>query len=312
MSMTLSNHPATQQTTLEFHMPNKKPLAIVLGGGGSRGALQIGALQALHEAGLTPDILVGTSIGAVNAVGLALFGYSSQGLGQMAQQWKDMENAQILDPRVVQLVVRSLIGRPSHRARERVRSYLIDLGITPDLQFKSLEPYKVGLVSADIETGQPIIFGKDPEEFVLEGVMASITLPPWFTPEKKEGQIIVDGGAVSNLPIEPALQLGAGRIVALDLDMEQPANGNGNNPISPQQYLEKLTYAVSQRYIQLETALAEVQGVPVLRIDFRDVKSPQIWDFRNTSPLIEKGYEKAQKALHGENQSPVLEPLKSE
>lgn len=292
-------------------MPNEKPLALVLGGGGSRGALQIGALQALHEKGLSPDILVGTSIGAVNAVGLALFGFSDQGLAQMVRQWKDMENAQILDSRVVQLVIRSLIGRPSHRARERARSYLIDLGITPDLQFKSLHPFKVGLVSADIETGQPIIFGNDPEERVLDGVMASITLPPWFTPEKKEGQLIVDGGAVSNLPIEPALQLGARSIVALDLDMEQPADGNSAGPISPQKYVEKLTYAVSQRYIQLETKLAEVQGVSVLRIDFREIESPPIWDFRNTSPLIEKGYKKAQRVLSDGEKNPKIKTLES-
>jgi NTE family protein len=287
-------------------MPADKPLAFVLGGGGSRGALEIGALQALHEAGLTPDILVGTSIGAINAVGVALLGYSNRGLEQMTEHWKEIEDAQILDPRVLQLVVRSLIGRPSHRARERVRSYLIDLGITPDLQFKSFHPFKVGLVSADIETGQPIIYGQDPNERVLDGVMASITLPPWFTPEKKDGQLIVDGGALSNLPIEPALRLGAGRIIALDLDFEQPAESQGGVQIPLQKYLEKLTFAVSKRYIQLETALAEQQGVPVLRIDFREIESPQTWDFRNTSPLIEKGYVKMQQILREDEGSPIL------
>lgn len=48
--------------------------AFVLGGGGSRGALQVGALRALLEAGIVPDLLVGTSIGAANAAGLALWG----------------------------------------------------------------------------------------------------------------------------------------------------------------------------------------------------------------------------------------------
>ncbi len=48
-------------------------LAFVLGGGGARGALQLGALRALLSADIVPDLLVGTSIGAVNAVGLALW-----------------------------------------------------------------------------------------------------------------------------------------------------------------------------------------------------------------------------------------------
>ena len=57
-----------------------KCLAFVLGGGGARGAMQVGALRALIEAGLKPDLLVGTSIGAVNATGLALWGVSLAGI----------------------------------------------------------------------------------------------------------------------------------------------------------------------------------------------------------------------------------------
>ena len=55
----------------------EKCLAFVLGGGGARGALQVGAFRALFEAGYQPDLLVGTSIGAVNAAGLAIVGRQS-------------------------------------------------------------------------------------------------------------------------------------------------------------------------------------------------------------------------------------------
>ncbi|HUI87687.1 MAG TPA: patatin-like phospholipase family protein, partial [Anaerolineales bacterium] len=58
----------------------KKCLAFVLGGGGARGAMQVGALRALFEAGLKPDLLVGTSIGAINATGLALWGVDLAGV----------------------------------------------------------------------------------------------------------------------------------------------------------------------------------------------------------------------------------------
>jgi NTE family protein len=65
----------------------KKCLAFVLGGGGARGALQVGALRALLESGLRPDLLVGTSIGAVNAVVLALSGLDLAGVEALDRRW---------------------------------------------------------------------------------------------------------------------------------------------------------------------------------------------------------------------------------
>ena len=61
-------------------MRNQGGLAFVLGGGGGRGALQVGALRALLEAGLQPDLLVGTSAGAVNATYLAMRGFNLETL----------------------------------------------------------------------------------------------------------------------------------------------------------------------------------------------------------------------------------------
>lgn len=285
---------------VKHHTMNKlhsqKPLAFVLGGGGSRGALQVGALRALFEADLAPDILVGTSIGAVNAVAIALWGYNAAGLDKMEQAWAQVADAQILDPRVSGLILKSLVGHPSQRARQKAEALFISLGITPDLNFGDIQGIQLGLVSADIQTGQPVIYGNNPQDSVLEGMMASITLPPWFTPSQKDGQLIVDGGAVSNLPIEPALNLGAQDIVALDLDLEVKVE---EQDVSLQKYVEKLTAAVSRRYIQLETALADQQGVPVQRIDFREIETSPTWDFSQSTTLIQKGYEKTQQVLAG-------------
>ena len=61
----------------------KKNLAFVLGGGGARGAFQVGALRALLEAGISPDILVGTSTGAVNATSLALHGINLETINEL-------------------------------------------------------------------------------------------------------------------------------------------------------------------------------------------------------------------------------------
>ena len=73
-----------------------KNVAFVLSGGGSRGALQVGALRALLEAGVQPDMVVGTSIGAVNATFLALHGFSKNGLDKLAAAWREAVKLDLL------------------------------------------------------------------------------------------------------------------------------------------------------------------------------------------------------------------------
>lgn len=66
----------------------KQSTAIVLSGGGALGALQAGALRALIEAGIKPDLLVGTSIGAVNAACMAVYGFNLEGITRLEKTWK--------------------------------------------------------------------------------------------------------------------------------------------------------------------------------------------------------------------------------
>ncbi len=278
-----------------IHVGNmKKCTAFVLGGGGSRGALQVGALRALYEAGIVPDLLVGTSIGAVNAVSLALFGYDLNGLNHLEKAWKEVSSAQILDPRVSQVILKAMVGHPSDRSRKKSSGFFISQGITPDLQFNQISQVRLALISANIETGQPVIHGQNLDDFVLDGLLSSIAIPPWFVPLKKDGQLIIDGGAFSNLPIEPALRMGATEIFALDMD--NPITTTGED-LTFSEYLGKFSYAMSRRHISLEEALAETNGVPVHCIEFRGLTTLPIWDFSNYQELIDAGYKKARMAI---------------
>ena len=275
-------------------------LAFVLGGGGARGAMQIGALRALFEAGYKPDLLVGTSIGAVNAAGLALWGVNLDGVTALELAYQGVAEAHLMDPRLGRLTLRALSGRPNHHASQRVKEFFITAGIKPDLRFEQIKNTRLGLVGADLNSGWPVIYGQDADESILDGLIASIALPPWFAPIEKDGHFIVDGGAISNLPIEPALTLGATEIIALDLN--DPASPPGN--VSGfYQYLEKLVFAVTQRQICLETALAEAQGVPVHCVQLRSSPPTPIWDFKTYKDLIEIGYEIAYQEISGWNET---------
>ncbi len=276
----------------------QKCTAFVLGGGGSRGALQVGAMQALFEADIVPDLLVGTSVGAVNAAALALWGNHLDGINALEQAWKEMSTAQMLDPRVSQLTLRAILGRPSDRAKKKMEEFFISKGFSHSLCFSMISLVRLALVSSDLESGRPVIYGQNPSDSILEGLLSSIALPPWFVPFRKNGQLMVDGGALSNLPIEPALQMGATEIISLDLD---DVTTLPNENLSFSQYFEKYIYAVSQRHVCLEMELAKAWGVPVHNIMFQGLATTPMWDFSNYKALIRAGYEKASIAIAGWN-----------
>ncbi|MCI0519896.1 MAG: patatin-like phospholipase family protein, partial [Chloroflexi bacterium] len=116
----------------------KKPLAFVLSGGGARGALQVGALQALLAAGVRPDLLVGASIGAVNAAFLAVHGFSAKSLEKLAAVWHETATADLLPANYLWLTARSLFGRPSVNSAHSMRDFFIKHGLSPDLRFEDI------------------------------------------------------------------------------------------------------------------------------------------------------------------------------
>lgn len=267
----------------------EKCLAFVLGGGGGRGALQVGALRALFEAGYKPDMLVGTSIGAVNAAGLAFWGTNQDGITALEQAYRGMEEGHLMDQRPEQLAFHALSGRPNRHASQRIADLAITMGLSPDLRFDQMPHARLAMIGSDLDTGQPVIYGQDQGQSVMEGLLASTAIPPWFAPLEKDNQVIIDGGILSNLPIESALTLGATEIIALDL-MNDPT-ALPRNILESTQHLEKLAFAVLRRQVFMETELARVQGVPVLYMQLKSSPPIPIWDFSKHRDLIEIGYD---------------------
>ena len=166
--------------------------------------------------------------------------------------------------------------------------FLIAEGILPDLHFGQLKNVRLATVAADLHTGEPTIYGSDPEHSVLEGVLASIAIPPWFTPIEKDGQYIIDGGALSNVPIQPALILGATEIIALDLQ-DPDSYADLNKTTGP--LLPKLASAIFQRQLLLEMELASARGVAVRHVSLRSTPPVPVWDFSTHRDLFKIGYE---------------------
>jgi NTE family protein len=274
----------------------KKQLAFVFSGGGARGALQVGALRALYEAGLRPDILVGTSIGAVNAAYLALNGFNMPTLEKLAIVWGEAARADLLPANYLWLTVRTLFRRPAIYPAQHMREFYIARGLSPELQFKDIKDVRLVLVASDLNSGKPVLYGLDEHDYILEGLLASTALPPWVIPYERDNLLLMDGGAVSNLPIEPAMTLGATEIIALDLvDPQEPISANhGFGP-----FMGRLVFTVEQRQQDLELALAEARRIPVIHIHLRCGVPVPFWDFQHTDELIAQGYEITRQEIEG-------------
>jgi len=149
-------------------------------------------------------------------------------------------------------------------------------------------------VAADLRVGCTALFGIDPNESVLDGVLASTAIPPWVRPLDQGSRLVMDGGVVSNLPIEPALSQGATEIVALHLADPRPVlrdlRGFGS-------FLNQLIYTVEQRQLCLEKQLATAQGFQVYHVPLQPVMPLAVWQFDQAVPLLERGYALMQEYL---------------
>jgi len=200
--------------------------AFVLSGGGARGALQVGALRALYEAGIAPDVLIGTSIGAWNAAVLARFPLE-EALARMTEAWRQSQPAQILLGREARLSMpppQALTGVLMLSAIRRVSqgypSLYSDTGqkrlIADLLDAVTFEELRLPLrvIASDLVFARHKIFASGP---VAQAVLASSAIPGIFPPVQIGESVYVDGGALDNANLELALKLGARRIFLLDV-----------------------------------------------------------------------------------------------
>jgi NTE family protein len=173
-------------------------LGIALGSGAARGWAHIGILRALEQAGIVPDMVAGTSIGAL--VGAA---YASERLDPLEQWVTQIDWWEII--RYMDLRLGGVEGERLMQAfRERVQ----------DVPIETL-PKPFGAVATDLHTGREVWFQNGS---LLEAVRASIALPGLFSPVRYRDRWLVDGGLVDPLPISLCRAMGAEQVIAVNLN----------------------------------------------------------------------------------------------
>jgi NTE family protein len=186
--------------------PNR--VAFVLTGGASRAAVQVGMLMVLTEAGIRPDLVVGVSAGAVNAVSYAA-DPTDAGVSRLLDGWRQTRRSQVF-PLWSSSLILGAVGRRDHLLSNRGLAKLIVEFVECELLEATVVPAHV--VATDSSTHDPVVLSRGP---VLPALLASTAIPGVFPPVNVGGQLLIDGGVGSHSSTREAESLGATTIYVL-------------------------------------------------------------------------------------------------
>ncbi len=186
-------------------MPARRPsVGLVLSGGGARGLAHIGVLRVLEREGIPIDFLAGTSMGGVIAAGFAS-GMNSYDLEREAftatRKWRMLRLA---DP--------SLLYGGVNRGGRLLSFFKQEFG---EKTFSDLR-LPLALVAADLNSGKQVVLRDGPVTLALR---ATTSVPGLFMPVIANGQRLVDGGVLNNLPLDSAREMGAEIVIAVDISL---------------------------------------------------------------------------------------------
>ncbi|MER7351024.1 patatin-like phospholipase family protein [Streptomyces aurantiacus] len=254
-------------------------VAFVLQGGASLAAVQVGMLRALTEADIRPDLVVGCSAGALNAVAFAQ-DPTLAGLENLQRLWLRVRRGDVLPLRPLSLTVGIAGLRDSIAAPDRL-SLLIQHGLRiSDLRDTAVPAH---VVATDVYTGMPVVLSHGS---ALTALLASSSIPGVLPPVPWEGRSLVDGSQSADIPIKQAESLGAMTSYVLPslLAVRPQASPVGVLPI-----LIRTLGTMVGRIAAGELAAAQ-RNVHVL-------PTPEVYralnplSFRHTAELIQRGYD---------------------
>ena len=184
-----------------------KKTAFVFAGGGSFGAIQVGMLQSLVAHGVTADMVIGSSVGALNGAFYA-GDPTAKGVERLADIWRALKRQDVF-PMTMRTFLSFLWRRDFLISHDGIRKLVHD-----HIPFRTLEeaPLPVHIVTTDIITGDSVVFSKGP---AAEAIVASTAIPGAFSPVHYGDHYLADGALSSNTPVRIAIKKGARRLIIL-------------------------------------------------------------------------------------------------
>lgn len=261
-----------------------KSTALVLAGGGSIGAVQVGMLRALVAHDLVPDLVVGSSVGAINGAYFA-GAPNAEGVARLEAIWLGLRRAEVFP-----IGWRGVLGLLRH-------GFAIDPGglrrlVARHLPYQTIEQaaLPLHLVATDLLGGGTVRLSRGP---VVEAVLASSAIPAAFPPVCIDKTPLIDGAVASNTPISVAVELGAKRVIVL------PTGFACSLTAPPRGALASALHAITlliahQLVMELERYRDQAEIITVPPLCPLDV-SP--YDFSHAGELIERAAEQTQRWL---------------
>jgi len=261
--------------------------AFVLSGGGNYGALQVGALKALLDHNIHPDLVVGTSAGALNAAWFA-GDPTPHGLVQLSRLWTHFAPEMFTGHRRLMALYHLASTRESILPNQALLQLLARW--TPaGAHFGDFTNPRLYAVAARLCDGALHVFGDDPNDLLLDGLMASTALPPLFSPWTVDDVAYIDGGASANLPLRVAIERGADEIYALHTCGSPAGIGRTPEGLIPV-VLQSILVMVGQQETAEIEAVRSMKGVRLHLISLCPDSDPGFWNFESSAGMICDGY----------------------
>jgi NTE family protein len=256
-------------------------VAFVLGGGGHLGAAEVGMLRALLERGTVPELVVGTSIGAIN--GAAVAADPTPGAAErLAAMWTSLERSDVFG--------RSVLGRVGTLARTRTHLHdnaglrTLLAGTLGTARIEQL-PVRFECVAASIESASERWFTSGP---VVDAVLASSAVPGLLPPVAIDGEHFLDGGIVNSIPVGRAVDLGARTVYVMHV-------GRIDRPLEPPRWpweVALVAFEIARRHRFLGDIAAlpddlEVHVLPTGQQELPRYSELSQFRYRDTSKIPE-------------------------
>lgn len=261
---------------------------VVMGGGAAKGLAHVGAWKAIQEAGISVAGIIGTSTGAMMGAAVA----AGQTVEEMEERSERLRRRDIMRVNRRAVWVNGIRSQSVFRG-DILRQFIVDLLPTDDWRELTI-PLMVNAV--DLASGEMVWFGHggDQDVGLVDSVHASAALPVLFPPVEMGERMLVDGGVLDMLPIERASEMGATRIIAIDV---------GAGPqVDARVVVDGGLIAVHQRVFSLmaghkkRESVQSWTGVPLTHVSpvFADTDG---FDFKKRRFFIEEGYRATSEAL---------------
>ena len=252
-------------TTQSSHKPK---IGLALGSGSARGLAHIGVIKALKDAGIQIDCVAGTSIGAMVGAVFASGKIDSLHSAYLAMDWKNIAyffdvvfpKSGIIDGKKVANFMREYVHS------ERIEELLL--------------PFNA--VATALDSGEEVVLDTGD---VIDAVRASISVPGIFTPVRRNGQVLVDGGLINPVPVSVARSMGADIVIAVDLNHDIVAGKSSiteTKPADKNVFMQSLTRIGGGKYL----AALERMNLGLQSLDTPALNHIRAWLAEESLPSI--------------------------